>query len=487
MNLFKKMILGAFLLLVLLPLEEIVQAKVDIEQEINRLKSPLFMERQHAILNLIQTPVPEIIPPIVSVLSDSDPDVRYIAAWALNPTHVNEPLIYDGTYISGRPQLTSSNSKEIVNALLNGFPEPNFWAHREMLQSLFRIQRYQKIKGIILDGKTREESLVQFKNPDPDIRAGAAQNMGLWKGDAVIETMLRQAFTEEVWRIRLSVLRYLKEDVNILSEAVLDPRIDVRMQAVEYLRKDHNNDPLKIDLLIQALQDPSLLVVFPAIEGLVSTKSDQAIIPLLLSEERMKRHNPGFEHIGKAIHKLTGSSIEVVKKAYQSKMEQFVLETRPLKKPNTDLLMRKLKSGQTSEILFAAKELPWDQSEYKMLLLEKITNANPRLRFAFLDELNTYISRNYIEPKEFESVFQVLTKATKDPNPHVRRMAIRGLQIFLVKTITLQKTRVIAFLKKVYQEEKDPFVTKHRILYYGHIFGTDPEAITLAPEFRTVP
>lgn len=486
MESYKKVILGSLLLVGLLFLAHVAQAQVEIQQQIEALKSNLPRARQQAILNLLKFRVPETIRPIIIALSDPDPYVRYTAAWAFNPYHVNQPVNYDDVteenLLSGTPQLTPSNSKEIVRTLLNALPESDFWVHREILASLFEIQRYQLDEGLTLDQKARPIVLMQFEHPDPDIRAGAAQNMSLWKGDPLIEAQLRKAFTDDVWRIRLSALSYLKEDLTILSEAVLDPRFEVRFQAVEFLRENHKNDPRKIDLLIQALQDPSMAIVFPAIEGLVSTKSDNAIIPLLLSEEKVKLYAPSIDIIGEAIKKITGRPIESVKKMYHPKMEKFVLKTRPLKKPNTDLLMRKLKSGQAPEILYAAKELQWKQSEHKALLLEEITNRNPRLRFAFLDELRVYVARNYIEPKEFEAIFQGLTNAIKDPNPHVRKMAIDGIMVFLENEN--YKNKVIVYLSKVFQEYKDLFVTKKRILYYAHIWGTNSESITLAPEFQ---
>ncbi len=142
-----------------------------------------------------------------------------------------------------------------------------------------------------------------------------------------------------------------------------------------------------------------------------------------------------------------------------------------------------MQSGQSSEMIFAAKELPWHQSEHKTLLLEVITHRDPRLRFAFLNELIDYIVFYYSEPKEFETIFQSLTNAIKDPNPHVRRRAIEGIQVFFRKG-KQRKDKTIDFLTKVFQEDKDPLVAKQRILYHAHIWGKDPESITLAPEFR---
>ncbi len=487
MGFYKKMAFGLpFILGLLLFFAQATEAKGEIQEQIDSLKSPLPRARQEAILNLLKIRVPEIVPPILTALSDPNPYVRYTAAWALNPYSMNLPVQYDGTSASvfmDLPQLTPFNSKEIVSALVTALPESDYWVRQEMLETLEKIQIHQQKKGLSLSEQARQTVLTLFEDPDPDIRAGAAQNMRLWKGDSAIEAALRQAFTNDVWRVRLSAVSHLRDDWNILSEALQDPRFELRFWVVEFLRKDEKNDPRKIDLLIQALQDPSLQIVFPAIKVLVSTKSDKAIIPLLLLEERLQRYAPGIDIIGEAITKITGQPLEAIRKAYQAKMHQFILKTKPIKTPEIDTLTRKLQSGQPSEIIFAIKEIPWHQSEYKALLLEGVKTNNTRLRFSFLNELSTYIARYYIIAEEFETIFQSLTEAAEDSNPHVRRMALNGLTNFLYEH-DAKKFRVIAYLTRVYREEKDPFVTKNRILYFGHIWGTDPETVILAPEFR---
>jgi len=460
-----------------------------IDEQVKTLKSTNPLGRQKAILNLMEIGAPQAIDIIMKALGDPDPYVRYTAAWALNPLNMKFTIIFEEQAIKRVfSRLTPLKSKKIVSALLGALPNDDFWVNREILVALREFFVYQQSQGVPLDIRGKQAALVHFENADPDIRAVAAQIMNLWRKVPLIGTMFRKAFREDILPIRLSALTYFEQDIDLLEEALRDPSFFVRNKAIKILRKHHLHDPRTLDLLVQQLGDPFPEIMYNAIEGLGWTKSSKAVKPLLEFEAT---HNIYDVHymMSEAIKAITGRPIDEIRKEYNLDLENSWAKNPFIKKQNTSDLIRKIKSGRSAEVIFALHELEWKMDNSIIFFLEGIKNDDARLRFAFTSFFPTYIVQHSIPPDEFELVLDGLEETTKTPNPHIRKAAIASAEAFLIKfkhktTREQYKRPIIALLTNVYQKEKDPIIVKHRIRHYSHIWGTDPETITLSPEFK---
>lgn len=448
----------------------------EIEHQIELLKSDDSTDRQRAILKLLNTMDSRVIGTLIQTLRDPDPYVRYTVAWALNPRHMN---LIEGNYSAGVLPLKPAQSAEVVAALLDALPDNDFWVREAILEALENLHAYQIAQGVELDKRTKQLLIVHIKDQDPYIRSSATEALSFWKDDPDVKKSLLTALVEdEYWGVRIAALDNFKQDLDVLAEALRDRYFEVRIKAVRIIQKYHKENPRSVDLLVERLGDPAPSVVGESIHVLGLTKSPRAIKPLLeyLSTNEDRDHLD----VRGAIKTITGKSLEEVKKDYKLGLKNSPSKTASIKKLIPQNIIKKLEEGTRNEKISASTSTEFYWVEHKEgveILLKSIQDQDPRVRYAFMSVLTYHIGHPVISSTSLESLFNGVVKATKDPHPHVRRKAIEALGQFL--SYVPYQSRVIDLIKKVVDEEKDPFIRYAGISYARSFYIKDAGPIFL--------
>lgn len=423
------------------------------KQNIDRLKSDSASDRQRAVLDLFNLLDPSSFEPIAQGLGDPDPYIRYTAAWALSPRHavfIDKP---ETNYTEGVFPLTLLQSTKIMAALLNAFPEEDPWARREMLATLRGHQEYQLAQGASLDSKAKQVFLNYMKDPDPNIREEAARGLSKWKEDREAEAAFRQALMDQAWTVRREAVIYFGKDIQVLTEAIKDNYLMVRVAAVYALYDNHRNNPLAVDLLITRLSDTNIDVRIAARSVLGNLKEKRMLKPLLALQDKYKN-----DSIDVFIESLTSKRFEEVKAEYQEEMKKFQLQIAPIKEPDIQHQIQSLNNGDRFERITALLYLYWvPLTELTEIFQKGIRQNDPLVKYYYLEKLQVYRENMVVPVEQIEPIYDNLLQAAKNPNPHVRRAAIKMLVGLFIRS-DKYKARTVDFVKEIVEGARDPFL-----------------------------
>lgn len=417
------------------------------------LKSDSPSERQSAILDLLNVLDPSVYESIAQSLGDPDPYVRYTTAWALSPRHAAFIDKSEINYTKGVFPLSILRSTKIMSALLNAFPEEDPWTRREMLSTLREHQEYQLSQGDQLNGKAKQVFLSHMKDPDPNIRYEAARGLSKWRGYPEVEEAFRQALLDKAWTVRKEAVIFLGKDIGVLAEALKDNYLMVRVAAIYALYHNHKDNPLAVDLLITRLGDTNIDVRIAARSVLGELKEKRMLKPLLALHDKYKN-----DSIDVFVESWTGNPFEKVKAEYQEEMKNFQLQIAPIKEPDVQRQIQNLKKGDRFEQITALLYLYWiPMTELTEIFQKGIQQNDPLIKFNFIEKMQVYRENMVVPVERIEPLYEDLLKAANDPNPHIRRAAIKMLFGLFMQS-DKYRVRTINFLKKIVADERDPFI-----------------------------
>lgn len=409
------------------------------------------LERQVEVLKLGNSSSPNIVDPLIKALKDPAPEVRFAAAWTIDPSHLH---VVGWGYADGVSQLEMPRIREVIQVLLSCLSEEDPWVLAQLLDTLGNFMDFQKDQGIEPDRKAKEAFIRQTSNPDPFIRSVAIRGLRHWDKDPEREKALRRVFKDEVPMVRYSSFWAGHDGLDALTKAVQDENPRMRVSAVEYLKRDHLDDPRAVDLLIGRLQDPDGQVVSESISGLIQSKNERVVKPLL---DLLKSDKQWEDSIRTAIAEITGKSLEEALRNY-SPPKPHPERRLLIKQPNITNRIQRSAKGGTAERISAVLSLTWSEGpEAVDALIKALEDQAPRVRYAAAEALGD----NYLSPSHYaKRVVDSLTEKLVDPDPHVRQSIVRALHSLVIPTQGPDSHSQEPFtrLSKMIQTERDPFV-----------------------------
>ncbi|MGO8951316.1 MAG: HEAT repeat domain-containing protein [Ktedonobacterales bacterium] len=254
---------------------------------LEKLQSPDDVERWSAAQRLVQLRTPEVVPPLVQHLTDSDYPVRFIVAnglGSLGDMRAVEPLIacVQDEQEDDIIRAAAANSLGILRDARAVEPLIG-WVQRLPDEDTHRTQAFAaEALGLLGDRRAVEPllALIQLPLPHGRVRECAAEALG-WLGDARAVEPLITFFQVTVYdpsehQAALQALERLGEGrvVDLLCEDLLRPRppsteldvADLQTWAAQALGR--LGDARTIAPLVSCLQDPAPLVRFWAVWAL---------------------------------------------------------------------------------------------------------------------------------------------------------------------------------------------------------------------------